>query len=58
MRSSQTEVVSPAKNQAWSSSIRAGVPQTVLDLPDFGGERLPHFPGLSFEGDGALEAER
>jgi hypothetical protein len=28
------------------------------DLPDFCGERLAHFPGLSLEGDGALEAER
>ena len=29
-----------------------------LDLPGFCGERLAHFPGLSLEGDGALEAER
>lgn len=29
-----------------------------LDLPGFRGERLAHFPGLSLEGDGALEAER
>ncbi len=31
---------------------------TALDLPGFCGERLAHFPGLSLEGDGALEAER
>jgi hypothetical protein len=29
-----------------------------VDLPDFCGERLAHFPDLSLEGDGALEAER
>ena len=29
-----------------------------MDLPGFGGERLAQFPGLSLEGDGALEAER
>lgn len=29
-----------------------------MDLPGFFGERLAHFPGLSLEGDGALEAER
>lgn len=29
-----------------------------LDLPGFCGERLPHFPGLSLDGYGALEAER
>lgn len=30
----------------------------ALDLPGFCGERLAHFPCLSLEGDGALEAER
>ena len=30
----------------------------ILDLPGFCGERLAHLPGLSLEGDGALEAER
>ena len=29
-----------------------------VDFPDFCGERLAHFPDLSPEGDGALEAER
>ena len=29
-----------------------------VDLPGFSGERLAHFPCLSLEGDGALEAER
>ena len=29
-----------------------------LDLPGFCGERLAHFPYLTLEGDGALEAER
>jgi hypothetical protein len=29
-----------------------------VDLPGFCGERLAHFPGVSLEGDGALEAER
>ena len=32
--------------------------RSLLDLPGFSGERLAHFPGLSLEGDGALEAER
>ncbi len=32
--------------------------QVKMDLPGFCGERLAHFPGLSLEGDGALEAER
>lgn len=31
---------------------------STVDLPGFCGERLAHFPGLSLEGDGALEAER
>ena len=30
----------------------------ILDLPDLFGERLAHFPCLSLEGDGALEAGR
>ena len=33
-------------------------PINSVDLPGFFGERLAHFPGLSLEGDGALEAER
>ena len=30
----------------------------IVDLPDYCGERLAQFPGLSLEGDWALEAER
>ena len=37
---------------------RGVITNGVLDLPGFCGERLAHFPGLSLEGDGALEAER
>ena len=29
-----------------------------VDLPEFSAERLGHFPDLSLEVDGALEAER
>ncbi|MEO9962830.1 MAG: tyrosine-type recombinase/integrase [Nisaea sp.] len=32
--------------------------ESTVDLPGFCGERLAHFPGVSLEGDGALEAER
>ena len=32
--------------------------KAIMDLPGFCGERLAHFPGLSLEGDWALEAER
>lgn len=34
------------------------LPIVKMDLPGFGGVRLAQFPGLSLEGDGALEAER
>lgn len=30
----------------------------IVDFLGFCGERLAHFPDLSLEGDGALEAER
>ena len=39
-------------------NIARAIRNTELDLPDYCGERLAHFPGLSLEGDGALEAER
>lgn len=48
MRSSQTEVVSPARNQAWSSSTRARVPQTVSatwKVEEPNNTRRPVFPG-------------
>lgn len=31
--------------------------RAIVDLLGFCGERLAHFPGVSLEGDGALEAE-
>lgn len=46
--------------QAVTDLIEQGAPafESAVDLPGFCGERLAHFPGLSLEGDGALEAER
>ena len=38
------------------AGLRVGI--LFLDLPCFCGERSAHFPCLSLEGDGALEAER
>jgi hypothetical protein len=43
------------------AQIRPSPPVQLKDtlaLPGFCGERLTHFPGLSLEGDWALEAER
>lgn len=48
MRSSQTEVVSPAQNQAWPSSMLSRVPQTVSaswNVQEPNTTRRPVFPG-------------
>ena len=50
------QLVPEAPVEALDEAPRHG-PRTV-DLPGFCGERLAHFPCLSLEGDGALEAER
>jgi hypothetical protein len=61
----QARAVSDAKELAalMAAPFVAGVRRPrvggwCVDLPEFCGERLAHFPNLSLEGDGALEAER
>ncbi len=52
-------VPDPVAARAWLQvSFAANRQALVVDLPGFCGERLAHFPCLSLEGDGALEAER
>ena len=46
------------QNRAYLNILIEYFRRDRLDLPVFCGERLAHFPGLSLECDGALEAER